>query len=525
MKNKINVAEILKNCPIGMELDCVLSEDVILDGIDMSSNYPIRIIIGGKQIEYLSPEGCLSSISFTNYKKAKCVIFPKGKTTWEGFIPPYKFKDGDVIFKNNFIAIVSHIKSNGVIWYHCWYHIKSKKCKFKKDFGIGSINDIDEIRLATEEEKEKLFDAIKENGYKWNAEIKTLGKLDDTEFKDGDVVFYNDTIAIFKEWCDETLFRTHVTKYLCCDSLIDINVPLFGKSIRKEIRLATEEEKEKLFKIIEDNGYKWNAETKTLEKLTVPSTTEKFYIRIGDIPSEEKSSVYRGDAVVGYEEGVSVYDCVETDGLYRIVMPFPLKEGQGMTYECLIQEITQCRYEIEKPRNVYLVSGIEVGKGHDNEPLIKDVKILKDLTEQFNTKNDNTEEIKTLEKLIEPKFKVGDKVQLKEDIREKKIIDNVFTNCYTVQGYGVIFFTDQDKWELAPNKFDITTLKIFDKVLVRDYDDKIWIHTFWGKLLEDDSNCRYLTSNGCYKYCIPYEGNEQLLGTTNDCDEYYKTWK
>lgn len=67
-----------------------------------------------------------------------------------------------------------------------------------------------------------------------------------------------------------------------------------------------------------------------------------------------------------------------------------------MTYEFLIQDITQCRYKIDNPRNVYLVSGIEVGKGHDNEPLIKEVKILKDLTGQFNTKTDNTEETKTM---------------------------------------------------------------------------------------------------------------------------------
>lgn len=28
-----------------------------------------------------------------------------------------------------------------------------------------------------------------------------------------------------------------------------------------------------------------------------------------------------------------------------------------------------------------------------------------------------------------------------------------------------------------------------------------------------------------FQQCIPYEGNEHLLGTTDDCDDYYKTWK
>jgi hypothetical protein len=111
---------------------------------------------------------------------------------------------------------------------------------------------------------------------------------------------------------------------------------------------------------------------------------KKTYIRIGEIPIDEKSKIHRGDAVIGEEDGVSVYNCIKQNNKYHIVMPLPLKEGQGITYEILIQEITQCKYEIEFPRKVYLVTGEEIGKGNDNEPLIKNVIILKDLTSQFN---------------------------------------------------------------------------------------------------------------------------------------------
>ena len=198
----------------------------------------------------------------------------------------------------------------------------------------------------------------------------------------------------------------------------------------------------------------------TLEKLIEPRIFEKFYIRIGDIPSEEKSAVYNGDIVVGYEDGVSVYDCVEIDGLYRIIMPLPLKEGQGMTYECLIQEITQCRYKIENPRNIYLVSGIEVGKGHDNEPLIKEVKILKDLTGQFNTKSDNIEKNKTLEKLIVPKFKVGDRIKhrLTGDVYKVSMVlsngcgGGVYDVSITHELGKSIDIKDQDNYELLPQQ-------------------------------------------------------------------------
>lgn len=300
-------------------------------------------------------------------------------------------------------------------------------------------------------------------------------------------------------------------------------------------RIATEEEKQKLFDAIKANGYRWNEKTKTLEKLTVSSTPEKFYIRIGDIPNEEKSSIYRGDVVVGYEDGVSVYNCVETDGLYRIVMPFPLKEGQGMTYECLIQEITQCRYEIENPRNVYLVSGIEVGKGHDNEPLIKDVKILKDLTEQFNTKNDNTEENKTLDELIDPMpmFKVGDEIVKRNSISNSWIVSSVSSEYYGlkspngIEGIGVLPVSEQDDYDLLINtdKFYINTLIPFEsRVLVRDNKLQKWSPAMWGYYDFDSQDYPYKLVGGCARYCIPYEKNEHLLGTTNDCDNFFKTW-
>ena len=256
----------------------------------------------------------------------------------------------------------------------------------------------------------------------------------------------------------------------------------------KLIRKATEEEKQLLLNTIKRDGFKWNEEKKTLEKIDVPHTPEKFYIRIGDIPSEEKSKVYRGDAVVGYEDGVSVYDCIETDGFYRIVMPFPLKEGQGMTYECLIQEITQCRYEIENPRNVYLVSGMEVGKGHDNEPLIKNVKILKDLTGHFNIKPDNTKESKTLEELTVSKFKVGN---------SKLVLD----------------------------KFDINTLQPFDKVLVRNLNNDYWRPDIFSMWNPDNGICCFI-GRRLYIQVIPYnDETKHLVGTTEIPPKKYITWE
>jgi len=55
-------------------------------------------------------------------------------------------------------------------------------------------------------------------------------------------------------------------------------------------------------------------------------------------------------------------------------------------------------------------------------------------------------------------------------------------------------------------------LKPFDKCLVRNSLYGIWIPALYGKKSADG---KYLTSAGWQMFCIPYDGNEDLLGTDN----------
>jgi hypothetical protein len=311
MENKkINIAELLKYCPKGMELDCSIWDNVVFDHVDMKSYYPIYVKKMGGKIEFLTEYGC-----FNFDCGAKCVIFPKGKTTWEDFVPPYKFKDGDVCY------------------------------------------------------------------------VKTRGLF---EF-----------IFIFKVSEDNIYIQNYVS--LSVYELYTGNGPLCATDDIREIRLATEEEKQKLFCAIKDNGYKWNTNTKTLEKL------------------------------------------------------------------------------------------------------------------------------------IKPKFKVGDIIQDIIGICNLKITEvNIEDEYYlykslNINGIGGISFNRQDDWELVPTKFDITTLVPFEsRVLVRHNIDNKWCGSFFSHIDGDfHSHCyKFVTIAGkSYPMCIPYEGNEHLLGTTNDCIEYYKTWQ
>lgn len=130
-------------------------------------------------------------------------------------------------------------------------------------------------------------------------------------------------------------------------------------------------------------------------------------------------------------------------------------------------------------------------------------------------------ETKTLEKLIEPKFKVGDKIKIvhKEDYRY--IITQVTDTHYTIRetDEGFLYtepITEDENWELVSNKFDITTLKPFDKVLVRDSDKDMWCASIFSHTWKD----KYFCVGAWHNQCISYEANKELLGTTHNPEEY-----
>ena len=134
-------------------------------------------------------------------------------------------------------------------------------------------------------------------------------------------------------------------------------------------------------------------------------------------------------------------------------------------------------------------------------------------------------ETKTLEKLVKPKFKVGDRIKHETHISQEDVITEIKGAYYILNDESALPFTFQDEWELVPNKFDITTLKPFDKVLIRDNNAQKWFISFFGHYNNGLKRYKYCCVNDSrYAQCIPYEGNERLFDTTDDCDEYFKTW-
>ena len=82
-------------------------------------------------------------------------------------------------------------------------------------------------------------------------------------------------------------------------------------------------------------------------------------------------------------------------------------------------------------------------------------------------------------------------------------------------------FWDKPKVE----KFDVNTLQSFDKVLVKDGHLSEWTCTFFSHMANDVPFPVYC-SGGCFKVCIPYnKETKHLIGTREDCPDYYKWWE
>lgn len=103
-----------------------------------------------------------------------------------------EFKDGDVLFVkckgSAFIEIFNYSKNNGDLYDHASLDTTTHELDISGEYKIFKEN-IMEIRLATEEEKQQLFDALEKKGKTWDSEKKAIVDLKPKcEFKPFDKV-------------------------------------------------------------------------------------------------------------------------------------------------------------------------------------------------------------------------------------------------------------------------------------------------------------------------------------------------
>lgn len=122
-------------------------------------------------------------------------------------------------------------------------------------------------------------------------------------------------------------------------------------------------------------------------------------------------------------------------------------------------------------------------------------------------------------KKITLKFKVGDTIH-REGGYGKYTIKSIAQDRYICENGWFLRFVSQDDWNI--DKFDINSLKPFDRVLVRDKDSDMWCCDFFSNMYEE---LKFRCVSTYWNQCIPYnKETKHLVGTNEDCPEYYKTW-
>lgn len=350
---KINVAELLKDCPKGMELDCTMYDNLYFDSVNADYYGTINC--------YTLIDGIKTSINFTkygtfnNHPGAKCVIFPKSKTTWDGFVPPCKFKDGDILATDLGSVFFLNTRLNTDEYYGC----------FVGKGGDGSFHICEPFAykeccgLATEEEKEKLFQAIKDKGYHWNAKTKTLDKLIEPQFKVGDKIRHktnnkDDIYEISKVYDDSyglvgftwMLYMKHQDnwelviepKFKVGDEIVkrnSISNSWIVSSVSSEyygLKLPEGVEGIGVLPISEQDNYELLSNTEKFDITTLKPFESKVLVR------DKNSDKWIGQFFSHYDSGSDrPYVCIGIEGLCEYKKCIPFKNNEyllGTTEDC-----------------------------------------------------------------------------------------------------------------------------------------------------------------------------------------------
>ena len=119
-------------------------------------------------------------------------------------------------------------------------------------------------------------------------------------------------------------------------------------------------------------------------------------------------------------------------------------------------------------------------------------------------------------------------------IRTSYLVYSFYSDgTFNPEGECVIFPSreqrDWSKFKVLIKKFNPKDFKPFDKVLIRDDDGFKWCPTFLENISKEPSGKYSAVEliSGCkWDMCIPYnDETKHLVGTTEDCPEYYKWWE
>lgn len=449
MNEKVDLTKILKNCPKGFKLYSPMVGEVeferILDGIayPIITSYNERTLAFTNKGFYYDDAGA----------EAECLLFPSAEQRdWRKFKAPWYKKEMDINSMSN--------KDDE--------RLRKTAIAFLKDFAEqgyeNAVECIDWLKKQGEQKKQVhfpkfTFDDILalqccmvtvKNVQEDNELYEQLNLIHNKMYDAYRLEKQGETSSILSNSsnngkneqtpADKIEPKFKVGDWLCANELNDYAnlikivkiVDVFGKKMYKISRDYDSDLDLTEFDFIEKHYHLWNIQD----------------AKDGDVLADE-------------DNNIGIFQ--ECEGMYWYSYTYLGFDGQ--------------------------LRGFSMGGSHeqtDTHPATKEqrdalMKAMNDAGYEWDA------EKKELKKLVEPKFKVGDK--------------------------------------LVQDKFDPKTLQVFDKVLVRDYDDCKWMVDFYS-YKEVGSGFPYRCVGSIHKYCIPYNDDTAcLVGTKDEPSEFYRYWE
>lgn len=248
MNEKVDLTKILKNCPKGFKLYSPMVGEVEFERILDGRAYPIITSYNERTLAFTNKGFYYDDAG----AEAECLLFPSAEQRdWSEFTAPWYKKEMDINSMSN--------KDNE--------RLRKTAIAFLKDFAEQGYENAVECIDWLEKQGEQASSQT-------NEELIREWTIQDA--KDGDILACNEEILLFKSY---SALQGRISLYCWYNGhtnnfhskeVIDILL-----TTRNKVCPATKEQHDLLFQKIKEAGYKWNYETKTLEKLIKPKFDPK----------------------------------------------------------------------------------------------------------------------------------------------------------------------------------------------------------------------------------------------------------
>jgi hypothetical protein len=257
MKNKINVANLLKDMPKGIKLyDWLHNIDVELDEV-ATTEIETVIWCTKKDEDYNELFGYSQLGTLRGWFDGLQILFPsKEMRDWSKFL----WKKGDVLVSKDNVYIIFEKFEDDTYTRFKGKHYLWKECNVE-DYNKEETNMLTSVFEKAADDVAQTYIKTIEEHLDGKLNLETLEIEKKLEFKDGDIVVYGKSVAICRK-----IYKHTLSFYVTLNEMVGL---LFADEVEssEEYRFATEEEKQQLFDALAKKGKAWDAEKKQIVDL------------------------------------------------------------------------------------------------------------------------------------------------------------------------------------------------------------------------------------------------------------------